>query len=99
MDYNRLTKQIIEFYKNRSKAQVDTIKWIEEVKNDLRLAGITQEDFLDRDIFRKKSVNGKLTRRTNQRRKLEAHGQTKEKQLTAKEWKIYGLKGKHSDVD
>lgn len=54
MDSNRLTKQIIEFYENRSKAQVDTIKWIEEVKNDLILAGITQEDFLDRDIFRKK---------------------------------------------
>ena len=51
MTSNRLTKQIIEFYENRSKAQVDTVKWIGEVKNDLKLAGITQKDILNRDIF------------------------------------------------
>ena len=32
MTSNRLTKQITEFYENRSKAQVDTVKWIDEVK-------------------------------------------------------------------
>ena len=28
------------------------MKWIGEVKNDLKLAGITQEDILNRDMFR-----------------------------------------------
>ena len=30
------------------------MKWIGEVKNDLKLAGITQKDILNRDIFRSK---------------------------------------------
>ena len=52
MTPNKLTKEIIEFHENRSKAQVDTVKWIGEVKIDLKLAGITQEDILNMDIFR-----------------------------------------------
>ena len=51
MTSNRLRKQIIEFYGNRSKVQVDTMKWIGEVKNYLKLVGVTKEDILNRDIF------------------------------------------------
>ena len=42
----------MEFYENISKVQVDTMKWIGEVNNDLKLAGNTQETILNKDIFR-----------------------------------------------
>lgn len=32
----RLTKQIIEFYENRSMAKIETIKWIAATKEDLK---------------------------------------------------------------
>ena len=31
--------------------QIDTMKWIGEVKYDLKLAGITQDYVLNRDLF------------------------------------------------
>ena len=35
-----------------SKAQVDTVKWIDALQSYLKLARITHEDILDREIFR-----------------------------------------------
>ena len=63
LNSTRLTKQIAEFYENGSEVQVDTVKWIGAVKNDLKLARNTQEDILDREIFRIKFQKGKLTKR------------------------------------
>lgn len=63
MDPTRLTKQIVEFYENRSKAKVETIKWIAAVKEDLKLAGITQTDILDRKTFRRKVFDWKVGQR------------------------------------
>ena len=60
MNANRLTRRILEFYENRSKAATDTIKWMGEIKKDLKLAGITQEDIQDRKIFRSKIHSWKV---------------------------------------
>ena len=51
MDPTRLTKQIVEFYENRSRAKLETIKWIAAIKEDLKAAGITQIDISDRNTF------------------------------------------------
>ena len=85
MTSNRLTKQIIEFYENRSKAQVDTVKWTGEVKNVLKLAGITQEDILNRDIFRSKVHKWQVDQEDKPKKKPEQHGQMKERKPTTKE--------------
>ena len=74
----------MEFYENRSKVQVDTMKWIGEVKNDLKLAGITQENILNSDIFRMKGHKWQVDQEDKPKKKLEQHGQTRERKLTAK---------------
>ena len=63
MESTRLTKQIVEFYENRSKAKIETIKWIGAIKEDLKAAGIKQTDILDRKVFRKKVFDWKVGRR------------------------------------
>lgn len=68
MDPSRLTRQIVEFYENRSKAKVETIKWIAAVKEDLKSAGITQTDIQDRKTFRQKIFDWKVGQRENTRR-------------------------------
>ena len=68
MKPTRLTKQIVEFYENRSKAKVETIKWIAAVKEDLREANITQADILDRKIFRQKIFDWKVGQREKRKR-------------------------------
>ena len=52
--------QILEFYENRSRAKVETIKWIAAIKDDLKAAGITQIDISDRNTFRQKIFNWKV---------------------------------------
>ena len=54
MNPDRLTKQIVDFFYNRSKAKTDMMKWVGEIKTDLKLAGITPEDVQNREIFRSK---------------------------------------------
>lgn len=51
MKSDPLPKQIVEFCETRSKVKVDTVKWICEIKYDLKLAEITQEDVQNRKIF------------------------------------------------
>jgi len=57
MKPDRLTKQMAEFYESRSKAKIDIMKWIGEIKQVLKLAGITQEDIQNRQIFKSKIHN------------------------------------------
>ena len=60
MDPTRLTKQIVEFYETRSRAKVETIKWIAAIKEDLKASGITQTDIFNRNTFRQKIFNWKV---------------------------------------
>ena len=69
MDSNRLTKQIVEFYENRSKAKTDTMKWIGEIKTDLKMAGITPEDVQNRKIFRSKIHKWQVDREEKPKKK------------------------------
>ena len=63
MNPSRLTKQIVEFYESRSKAKVETIKWIAAIKDDVKAAGITQTDISDRKIYRQKIFDWKVGQR------------------------------------
>lgn len=68
MHPSRLTRQIVEFYENRSKAKTETMKWIAAIKHDLTSASITQEDIQDRKTFRQK-VHAWEVGQTEQRKK------------------------------
>lgn len=68
MESTRLTKQIIEFYETRSKAKTETIKWIAAIKEDLKLASITQTDILNREIFRQKIFDWNIGQKETVRR-------------------------------
>lgn len=63
MEPTRLTKQIVEFYENRSKAKTETIKWIAAIREDLKDAGIVQTDILNRKTFRQKVFDWKVGQR------------------------------------
>ena len=60
----------MEFYENRSKVQVDAMKWIGEIKNHLKLAGISQEDILNRDIFRIKVHKWQVDQEDKRKKKI-----------------------------
>lgn len=49
----RLTKQMIEFYKKYHKANNDTIQWSAAIKENFKVAGITQTNIEDGKLFRK----------------------------------------------
>ena len=60
MEQTRLTRQIIEFYENRSKAKTETMKWIAAIREDLKEAGISQKDILDRKVYRNQIYDWKV---------------------------------------
>ncbi|KAI5746185.1 hypothetical protein M8J77_000906 [Diaphorina citri] len=51
MDDNRLTKKIFNYFDKRPKTQVT---WFAEVKKDLEEIGISEEDVINRNVFRQK---------------------------------------------
>ena len=68
MEPTRLTKQIVEFYENRSKAKTETMKWISAIKEDLDAAGIIQADIVDRKTFRQKVFDWKVGQREKRKK-------------------------------
>ena len=73
------------------------MKWI-EVKNDLKLERITQEDILNRDIFRSKVHKWQADQEDNRSKKPEQHGQTRERKPIAKEWENFGFVERQRNV-
>lgn len=64
----RLTRRIVEYYENRSKAKIDPIKWIAAIKEDLKDASITQSDVTDKNTFRQKIFDWKVGQREIRKR-------------------------------
>lgn len=51
MEQSRLTEQIVEFDDHLSEAEIETIKWITAIKEDVDVTGITQKDITARNNF------------------------------------------------
>lgn len=51
MNPNRLAKQVVKFYETRNKPNTNTMEWIGEIKNDLKLAGIIKANHSKQNNF------------------------------------------------
>lgn len=51
MELSRLIEQIVEFDDHLSEAEIETMKWITAIKEDVDATGITQKDITARNNF------------------------------------------------